>query len=329
MLLRILAEYGEVEIGASEPFDKLLHKVGEKCTSVPGHKATISRLNKARVAFKHHGLPISNETALTFMDSVEAFLTEVSRDEMKLDFGSVSLVPMIGHQRTENWLHKAEKFAGDGSYRESLECAARAFTIYKKAVGRLQPRNYGMRPPHFPSEDHQLHRSLTDFARWVTENLEQVHTNVSFITKGVNPLSYGRFTALTPNVLYSMAKTLHVGWGPGSSFTPSKEEAEFCINFVVEAALQIRGSHLPAPSPDLHAENVTQSAVVKQDCDVIVCPDENPPEVIRKASVGEKLRVVSNVRTAEKPEYVTILQDGESAYVHRDCVRVGEEISDG
>ena len=34
MLLRILAEYGEVEIGASEPFDKLLHKVGEKCTSV-------------------------------------------------------------------------------------------------------------------------------------------------------------------------------------------------------------------------------------------------------------------------------------------------------
>ena len=109
---RILAEYGEVEIGASEPFDKLLHKVGEKCTSVPGHKATISRLNKARVAFKHHGLPISNETALTFMDSVEAFLTEVSRDEMKLDFGSVSLVPMIGHQRTENWLHKAEKFAG-------------------------------------------------------------------------------------------------------------------------------------------------------------------------------------------------------------------------
>ena len=53
------------------------------------------------MAFKHHGLPISNETALTFMDSVEAFLTEVSRDEMKLDFGSVSLVPMIGHQRTE------------------------------------------------------------------------------------------------------------------------------------------------------------------------------------------------------------------------------------
>ena len=147
--LRILVEHGSVNIGASVPFDKLLDKVGATFNSVLEHRAVITRLNKARVNFKHHGQRVVNEEALSFAYNVEAFLAEVSSDVLQLDFGSVSLVSAIGHRRTENWLDKAEKFAAEGSYRQSLECAAKAFTIYKKAVGRLQPRNYG-RPAAFP-----------------------------------------------------------------------------------------------------------------------------------------------------------------------------------
>ena len=83
--LRILAEHGSVNIGASVPFDKLLDKVGAKFNSVLEHRAVITRLNKARVNFKHHGQRIVNEEALSFAHNVEAFLTEVSSDVLQLE----------------------------------------------------------------------------------------------------------------------------------------------------------------------------------------------------------------------------------------------------
>ena len=324
--LRILAEHGSVNIGASVPFDKLLDKVGAKFNSVLEHRAVITRLNKARVNFKHHGQRIVNEEALSFAYNVEAFLTEVSSDVLQLDFGSVSLVSAIGHRRTENWLHKAERFAGEGSYRESVMCAAKALAIYSAAmsVGRFRPNNYGMRPRRldFGNDGRQLRRSLTEFAKWVSDDLEQIHTHIDLIMKGVNIFSYRRFQVLAPIVLLSEAKTIiSVTWGPGSPANSSNEDADFCINFVVDAALQIRDNHMLGRL-NSYMEKMTQDAVVEDDCAVIVWPNENPQEVIRTVSADEKLEVISIQSQGETSEYVAVLQDGESAYVRKNCVRV-------
>ena len=97
IFLRIMAEHGGVRVGDQESFPNLFDKVGEKFKSVPEHKALITNLNKARVNFKHYGHPVVNDLALTFQYGVEAFLTDVSSNELKLDFGSVSLVSAIGH----------------------------------------------------------------------------------------------------------------------------------------------------------------------------------------------------------------------------------------
>ena len=330
--LRILAEYGKVSVGDPAPFDKLFNKVGAKFQSILEHKAVISRLNKARVAFKHQGLPILSEEALHFAHGVEAFLTEVCTDVLKLDFGSVSLVSAIDHRRTENWLHKAESFACEGSYRESLESAAKAFAIYSSTILARQwrPNNHSMRPLglNFDNDDRELSHSLTEFARWVSDNLEQVHTHIDFIMKGVNLFSYRRFQALTPIVYLSEAKTISFIWGAGSPDNPSKEDVDFCINFVVDSALQIRDNHLPDRSI-FYTKKMPKGAVVENNCDVVVYPKENPQEVIRTALVGETLEVVSS-SFKEVPGYVAVLQDGESAYVASDCVRVlSEKTGDG
>ena len=333
MFLRILAEHGRVRDGDSVAFDKLLNVVGAKFSPVLERKAEISRMNKARVAFKHHRLLISNEEALIFAKSVEAFLTEVSSDVLQLDFGTVSLVSAIGHRRTENWLHKAESFACEGNYRESLECSAKAFAIYSAAMsaGQWQTNNHNMPPLwlDFGNDLRKLNHSLTEFANWVTDNLDQVHTHIDLIMKGVNLVSYRRFQALTPFVRFSEVKTMiSVIWRAGSPDNPSKEDVGVCINFVVESALQIRDSHLPG-GPKFYTEKMPQDAVVENDCDVIVYPKENPQEVIRTALVGETLEVVSS-SFKEVPGYVAVLQDGESAYVASDCVRVlSEKRGDG
>ena len=85
--------------------------------------------------------------------------------------------------------------------------------------------------------------------------------------------------------------------------------------------LSKRDSHIP-DHPNFHPEKATHAAAVEHDCDVIVYPNENPQEVIRTAFAGEKLEVISIQSQGETSEYVAVLQDGESAYVRKNCVRV-------
>ena len=93
--LRILAERGRVALVDTAAFNVLFDKVGERFTSVVEHKAAISRLNRARVAFKHHGLTVSNEDVLGFVTTIESFLTEVSSNVLETDFRTISLISVL------------------------------------------------------------------------------------------------------------------------------------------------------------------------------------------------------------------------------------------
>ena len=75
--LRILSEHGRVDVGVSASFDKLVHNIGDRFASTLEHRALLTRMNKARVAFKHHGILVPSEDALYFSQGVETFLSEV------------------------------------------------------------------------------------------------------------------------------------------------------------------------------------------------------------------------------------------------------------
>ena len=177
-------------------------------------------------------------------------------------------------------------------------------------------------PPFgFFDMDHRIDSSLEEFTREVEDNFDQIHKHIDLIMTGVNLASYRKFRALTPFVQLTVAKTIHASWGFNPPSSLSKEDAVFCIDFVVDSALQIRENYIPGGN-SRKVDEATQSAIVEHDCDVIVYPSENPPEVIRIASSGEELLILSSYFGREMPEYMTILQDGEPAYVRRDCIRV-------
>lgn len=323
--LRILSEHGRIDVGVSTSFDKLINNIGEKFASTLEHRALLSRMNKARVAFKHHGILVPSEDALYFSQGVETFLSEMSLEILNLNFESVSLISAIGHRRTENWLHKAQNFSGSGKLKDSLECAAKAFAIYTTAMSmnrlKFTSSRMMLSTLDFFAMDHRIDSSLGEFTRSVKDNLEQIYSYIDLIMTGVNLSSYRRFRALTPSVQLTVAKTLYVYWGFSSPSNLSKEDAIFCIDFVVDSALQIRDNFIP-DWDDRKIDKATQSAIVEHDCDVIVHPSENPPEVIRTAYSDEELLITSNHLSGEMSEYVTVLQDGEPAYVRSDCIRV-------
>ena len=129
--LRVLVDVRHINVGANAPFNKLLGDVSTEFEVVRGYRATLSNLNNARVAFKHHGLSVPDQgDASTFLVNVRDFLTDVTHEAFGVDFASVSLIDAIGHRRTQNWLRKAEQALTDGEHEEAMCQVAGAFAIY-------------------------------------------------------------------------------------------------------------------------------------------------------------------------------------------------------
>lgn len=321
--LRVLAETGKVNVGPQVSFDILVDKVSDSYGSVLDHKAALSRLNKARVAFKHHGISVSEEDAAHFRESARAFLSEIARDALGLDFARASLISTIGHRRTENRLRKAQEAVAAGDYRKAMECAAVGFHIYLNArsVHRARPgshRYWGPLSSTFHSIDHRLRRSLTEFTDWVVSHLEELNQSVDLLSHDLDIMAYRRFLDLTPNVQVAMTGALSIVWGGSSNSQPSKEDTEFCIDFVVDSVLRIGASHTQQDAWS-RLDSIGQ-VEVREDSVVRLYPRDDS-EVIRSVSVGDYLTVVSGY-IDQADGYIAILQDGEAAFVVTDHVRL-------
>lgn len=319
--LRTLSEYGGVDVRDAAPFNDLVGKVSEKYQVIVEHKAAISRLNRARVAFKHHGLTVSKEDALGFVTAVEAFLTEVSHSTLKIDFVLVSLISQIGHRRTENWLHEAEELATTGDYERSLICTSKAMAVFASYSSMwIDPWQHNRAGSWIGFADTLDSEISTDLFR-VAEQLESVRTHLELMMQGVDIVAYRRFKELTPDACITTINTAFVEdeW-LRKTFQPSKEEAHFCIEFVVEAALQILSNRPQGWSYD-HPKDRIRSAVAKHECEVIVHPSEDPPEIIRVISVGETLSVIGTPCESH-PNYAEVLQDDDICYVRSSCICV-------
>ena len=325
--LRILSEYGRVDVKDTAPFSDLVGRIGEKHKVVVEHKAAISRLNRARVAFKHHGLTVSKEDAFGFVTAVEAFLTEVSSNILEIDFRLVSLISQIGHRRTENWLHRAEKLAKTGDYEGSLICASKAMAIYRSYSSRwTDPWQHDGAGPWIDFGDELDLGASTNWFH-VAEQLESMRMHLDLMMQGVDIVGYRRFRELTPIAYVSNINTIvNDEWPLREDFHPSKEDAHYCIEFVVEAALKIRNNK-PKGCSYNYSEERTRSALVKHECEVIVHPSEDPAEIIRVASVGETLALI-RMPCESHPDYAEVLQDEDISYVRSNCICISDHGAD-
>ena len=326
--LRILAETGKVNVSSHVTFDVLIDKVSASYGSVSGHKAALFRLNKARVGFKHHGVSFSREDAVHFRETARAFLTEVAIDALSLDFEDASLISAIGHRRTENWLHKSHAAVKAADYSTALQCAATAFSIYSSArsVHRARGsshRHWGPSIMKYESAGHPLR----EFTQWATAHFEELHRTMDLLSHGLDIMAYWRFLELIPDVDPTMAGARSTTCGPSSTDSPNKEDATFCIEFVVDSALRIGACR---PQEDSWRMLVQIGQVeAKEDSVVRVYPRDDT-EVIRSLSAGEVLTVVAGyIDQAE--DYVAILQDAEPAYVQIGHLRLlsGKLTDDG
>ena len=251
LFLRCLAEHFKVALKPIEQFDSLMNKVGDDREPIPGHKAAMTKLNKARVNFKHFGINVPRNDASAIQSSVHDFLNDVSRDILQVDFSAVSLVDAIGHDDTEKLLHEAEEALRDEDYERVVQFSARAAYTYLKYRAGLSGRDEAYLgaitiggkvlplPEHVVGQEVSM-GILRDLTKSAARTQRQTQSLLMLLARGVDIASFFRFQALAPITSQTLSGRFQQIGSGGKREGTSKDDAQFCLRFAIDFALQLR-----------------------------------------------------------------------------------------
>jgi len=243
-----------VDSGAAQPtFLDYWDLIAKKLPNGLSGKEAMRRLNKARVALKHHGTMPSSLDIRGFRVTTREFFDENTRRVFGTSFDSISLTMFVDPPEVRADLEEAVLKLAQGSVEEALESSATAFHRLLRHADALVANRWGLSPfeapsglaryRHLPSfgDLDDRDRQLARFAEEVTEAIEKLQEALRLTSLGVNYHRLVRFRQATPNVVQTMDGKLHLTWFRAAVSSPEQTVplAQFCIDFVIETALQL------------------------------------------------------------------------------------------
>jgi hypothetical protein len=240
LFLQLASEY--LGIGKKEPsFMEYWEILASKLPAgMPTQKESMRRLNRARVALKHHGILPSKLDIEAFRASATNFFEENTPPIFDTEFSEISLIDLVQCEETKNSLKEAIQLMKQSKIEESLDKVAIAFA---QLIDDYENRKRGQfgRSPFFFGESltRWEHSSFQDVDE-VIKSIEALQDAVKIISLRIDYRRYAKFRLLTPNIVRSMDGTYIVFKMPhGSKATPTVEDFQFCIDFVIESSITL------------------------------------------------------------------------------------------
>jgi len=247
--LQLASEY--LDVGRGQPsfmeyWEILASKLSE---GVPTQKESIRRLNRARVALKHHGTSPSKLDIEAFRASATNFFEENTSPIFDIKFSEISLIELVQCEEIKNNLEESERLLEENKIEESLDKVAISFT---QLIDDYESRKRGRfgRSPFFFGEsltflssfhmgiDRSQERKLANFVDKIKESVEALQVAVKILSLGVDYRRYVKFRLLTPHIDRALAGNYLISRGNwGEKGVPSVEDVQFCIDFVIESAV--------------------------------------------------------------------------------------------
>jgi len=256
LFLQLVSEH--LDVGKQQPtfmgyWDLISQKLSNQELT---QKESMRRLNRARVALKHHGTLPSTLDIEAFRASATNFFEENTPIVFGIDFSDITLVELIQCEDVKNNLKDAEEFLKENKTEESLDKVALAFAQLIDDYESRKIGRYG-RSPFFFGESmiflsssymginqvtgSEFERRLAEFIDKVRESIESLQQAVKILSLGIDYRRYVKFRLLTPHILRTLDGTYHIHWVQwGSKGRPTIEDVQFCIDFVIESAVTLQ-----------------------------------------------------------------------------------------
>ena len=314
LFLRVVAEHCHASVKEQSAFQQLITAVESALQSKLSHRTALNQLNKARVNFKHFGLEPTRADADKLLRDVEAFLPAAADRYLGIDFASVSLASVLGHQRTRNWLRRAEESLDAGDFIQAISASAIGFAVFRYHLGstieRTRLDRFG-RISRYRRVGYgeSGNAGLADLVESVEEELDDIRSQIDLMLTGVDLSQYRTFLRFAPRVSINRAGIVHVYETHHRAVEPSREHAEICLSFVIDAAIGLKRTHVPNRFTRQSPE-VVKEVEVRAAGEIIVYPSDSA-EVIRTVEAGE---ILLEVKARSLKGFVPVLQDREVAY---------------
>jgi len=205
-------------------------------------RITMDKLNENRIAFKHHGTPPSKLAIEESRVNATNFFEENASIIFDVKFSEVSLVNLIQCEDAKKSLMESQRLLKQNKRKDALDKIALAFAQLIDDYEMRKTDKFGRSPFFFgekvsPIMEFPIGLSFEEMER----ALKPLQDAVKILSLGLDYRKYARFHVLTPVVIrfiggkYSIQR-IEIG----RKISPTNEDVQFCIDFVIESAITLQ-----------------------------------------------------------------------------------------
>ncbi|GGJ92555.1 hypothetical protein GCM10010123_23060 [Pilimelia anulata] len=240
-------------------------------------KQGMTRLNRVRIALKHHGAHPNTATINQIVEDTATFFAANTQIVFGVDYAQVSMADVIEQEMVRELVRVAEAAAGEGSFTGAMVALSDAYDLLltprRSDQREVSPLRFGDNLRHRSSfddlvrvlqgprrergvsADAQRPRAVARQLHQVTEIVTQLQAAARITALGLDYAAYLRFASLTPH---------HIDFFGGQrkyrapkGYAPGAEDVEFCHQFVVTVSLRLTEAHAHLTPPPWLTPNAT------------------------------------------------------------------------
>lgn len=228
-------------------FMEYFQLIRDTATISLSQETAVGRLNKSRVAFKHHGnLPSKSDITAHRVTAIN-FFEDNTPIIFNIEFSQISMISLVESSEAQDSLINATKLLSEGKTYEAINCVAVAFDqllryVHSKHTDRfghsIYDFNYGkkLQRAYFTSADSH-NRNLNDAISETGKQLEDIGDILKILLLGIDYPQYAKFKSLTPNASRTPSGKYEVTYFLKSQKL-NAEQINDCIEFVITSALR-------------------------------------------------------------------------------------------
>lgn len=231
-----------------EYWEKLKPLLSNANKSELTQKESMRRLNDTRVSLKHHGTLPSKLDIDNFRVICNTFFEENCKNIFDVKINDISLIELIIYAKTKNYLTKANEEFLKSDLPACIKNLSLAFEFLIHDYEQTKRSRFGD-SPFFFGEDMTFLSSfhmgingqdkLSDFVDKVKESIESMQKAVKILSFGIDYRKYVKFSLFTPKPIWTIdSQEPLISISPNAKI--SKEEFEYCFNFIIESALKLQ-----------------------------------------------------------------------------------------
>jgi len=217
--------------------------------TILSQKEGMKRLNKARVDLKHYGIIPSKLDIESFRVTASAFFNENCPIIFGVNFDDISLIDIIKFERPKDLLKQAKEDFEKELIDKSLENLTLSFEYLILDYEESKKDDFN-RSPFFFGESMTYLKSvylggiikedgkIRDFVDKVAKSIEEIQKAIKILSFGIDYKKYVKYKSIVPSVVFSI-NTDPIFYSR-EGMTLSKEDLEFCVNFIIESALKMQ-----------------------------------------------------------------------------------------